>query len=272
MQAFSFIFAALLTAAPPDKTLEPWASNRHPQDVARRHVEDITAAKQDYRVKHGGTMDGTNCRSPIGGGFGIWDQSWESNRAVRLENVGDYRRDQPLAFQRPQRLPQPQGDRRRRRPARHERPGEGDRAVAAADHAPLPRQHRRQRSERPGQGLQRLRLHDLRQRFHLPGRPLAHGGLPGAPGPLPRALHLAGLLRRPLEPPGRRHGALLSPPRQPHDRRRAGPGARPRPAQAQPHRRHPRPRQPGRRRGVRRPVRLGKRMEGKPGQRPRTRP
>ena len=34
-------------------------------------------------------MDGTNCRSPIGGGFGVWDQTWESNRAVRLENVGD---------------------------------------------------------------------------------------------------------------------------------------------------------------------------------------
>jgi hypothetical protein len=33
-------------------------------------------------------MDGTNCRSPIGGSFGIWDQSRESNRAVRMENVG----------------------------------------------------------------------------------------------------------------------------------------------------------------------------------------
>src|SRR5204862_3545524 len=35
-----------------------------------------------------GTMDGTNCRSPVGGSFGVWDQSWESNRAVRMENVG----------------------------------------------------------------------------------------------------------------------------------------------------------------------------------------
>ena len=34
-------------------------------------------------------MDGTNCRSPIGGSFGVWDQSWESNRAVRMENVGE---------------------------------------------------------------------------------------------------------------------------------------------------------------------------------------
>jgi len=34
-------------------------------------------------------MDGTNCRAPIGGGFAVWDQTWESNRAVRLENVGE---------------------------------------------------------------------------------------------------------------------------------------------------------------------------------------
>jgi hypothetical protein len=72
-----------------DETLEPWASNRHPRDVPVRHTEEITAAKQEYRLRHGGTMDGTNCRSPIGGGFGVWDQGWESNRAVRMENVGD---------------------------------------------------------------------------------------------------------------------------------------------------------------------------------------
>src|SRR5262245_46177641 len=72
-----------------EDALEPWASNRHPKDAARRHTEEISAARQEYRVTHGGTMDGTNCRSPIGGSFGVWDQSWESNRAVRLENIGD---------------------------------------------------------------------------------------------------------------------------------------------------------------------------------------
>jgi hypothetical protein len=71
------------------EALEPWASNRHPTDVPRRHREDITTPKQEYRVTQGGTMDGTNCRSPIGGSFGVWEQSWESNRAVRMENVGD---------------------------------------------------------------------------------------------------------------------------------------------------------------------------------------
>jgi hypothetical protein len=70
------------------EALEPWASDRHPADVARRHAEDVTAARQEYLVTQGGTMDGTNCRSPVGGAFGVWEQSWESNRAVRMENVG----------------------------------------------------------------------------------------------------------------------------------------------------------------------------------------
>jgi hypothetical protein len=74
---------------PPAGDLEPWASDRQPTDAPRRHVEEISAAKQEYRVTQGGTMDGTNCRSPVGGSFGVWDQSWESNRAVRMENVGD---------------------------------------------------------------------------------------------------------------------------------------------------------------------------------------
>jgi hypothetical protein len=73
----------------PAEDLQPWASNRHPTDVPGRHTELVTTAKHEYRVVHGGTMDGTNCRSPVGGSFGVWDQTWESNRAVRMENVGD---------------------------------------------------------------------------------------------------------------------------------------------------------------------------------------
>ncbi len=73
----------------PQEALEPWASNRHPKDVAAQHTQEVNAAKQEYRIQHGGTMDGTNCRTPISGSFGVWDQTWESNRAVRMENVGD---------------------------------------------------------------------------------------------------------------------------------------------------------------------------------------
>jgi hypothetical protein len=88
MLSFVVILAALQPAAPPDGAREPWASKAHPLDVAKRHVEDVAAARHGYAVTQGGTMDGTNCRSPVGGGFAVWEQSWESNRAVRLENVG----------------------------------------------------------------------------------------------------------------------------------------------------------------------------------------
>jgi acetyl esterase/lipase len=71
------------------EALEPWASNRHPNDAPRRHVEEVASARQNFSIRHGGTMDGTNCRSPVGGSFAVWEQSWESNRAVRMENVGD---------------------------------------------------------------------------------------------------------------------------------------------------------------------------------------
>jgi len=69
----------------------PWGTNHHPTDVPKRHVEPVSAGRHAYTVQHGGTMDGTNCRSPIG--VGMMDgpaikQTWESNRAVRLENVG----------------------------------------------------------------------------------------------------------------------------------------------------------------------------------------
>jgi hypothetical protein len=81
------LLAALLQAGAGE--LEPWASRGDPRDVPRRHVQEIDAPRQVYRVRQDGTMDGANCRSPIGGGFAIWEQTWESNRAVRLENVGD---------------------------------------------------------------------------------------------------------------------------------------------------------------------------------------
>jgi hypothetical protein len=80
---------SLAWPAPAREALEPWASDSHPGDLTRRHAETVTTAKHDYHVEHGGTMDGTNCRSPVGGCFGVWEQTWESNRAVRMENVGD---------------------------------------------------------------------------------------------------------------------------------------------------------------------------------------
>jgi hypothetical protein len=68
--------------------LAPWNSDRHPTDIPRRHVQEILAGRQEYRIVQGGTMDGWNCRSPQG----VWtpfEQTWESNRCVRMENVGE---------------------------------------------------------------------------------------------------------------------------------------------------------------------------------------
>jgi hypothetical protein len=82
----------VLTVAQSDEALAPWSKNADPADVPKRYVENVLAGRHVYLVRQGGTMDGSNCRSPIG--VGMMDgppieQTWESNRAVRLENIGD---------------------------------------------------------------------------------------------------------------------------------------------------------------------------------------
>jgi hypothetical protein len=66
----SFIILALLgVAAGPKVTLAPWDRNPHPTDAPKRHVEPIAVGRHVYVVRQGGTMDGTNCRSPLGVGI-----------------------------------------------------------------------------------------------------------------------------------------------------------------------------------------------------------
>jgi hypothetical protein len=68
--------------------LAPWKSKHDPADVPKRHIQELNAGQSTYKVVQRGTMDGRNCRSPQG----VWtpfEQTWESNRAVRLENVGE---------------------------------------------------------------------------------------------------------------------------------------------------------------------------------------
>lgn len=92
----ALILAAAILAfnASASDSLAPWASNTQPGDAPKNHVEQIVGAggeKHTYVVVHGGTMDGTNCRTPMGTGMnreGAIEQSWQSNRAVRMENVG----------------------------------------------------------------------------------------------------------------------------------------------------------------------------------------
>jgi len=84
MTCAAAVLAVLLQA----ETLEPWASKAHPADQPKRHVEEIAEARREYAVLQGGTLDGSLCRSPQG----VWtpfEQTWESNRFVRLENVGE---------------------------------------------------------------------------------------------------------------------------------------------------------------------------------------
>jgi hypothetical protein len=92
MRRFIVILALLGVAAGPNEKLAPWGTNAHPTDAPKRHVEKIAVGRHVYVVRQGGTMDGTNCRSPIGVGMmdgPAIEQTWESNRAVRLENTGE---------------------------------------------------------------------------------------------------------------------------------------------------------------------------------------
>src|SRR3974377_1697384 len=87
-----FLLSLAIAAAPAaDDPLKPWSTNTHPTDVARSHVKEIATGMHKYTVVQAGTMDGRNCRSPMACGIareGALLQSWESNRSVRMENVG----------------------------------------------------------------------------------------------------------------------------------------------------------------------------------------
>lgn len=76
----------------PARFVFPWGEDTHPSDAPKSHVQRITEAKQTYKVVQGGTMDGRSCRTPMGVGMnseGAFFQTWESNRSVRMENVGE---------------------------------------------------------------------------------------------------------------------------------------------------------------------------------------
>ena len=92
MHNMLFLLSATIAAATgADDALKPWSANTDPTDVEKSHVEEITAGQHKYTVIQSGTMDGRNCRSPMGCGMsreGAFVQTWESNRSVRMENVG----------------------------------------------------------------------------------------------------------------------------------------------------------------------------------------
>src|SRR5262245_28122033 len=84
--------AMLLATVAHGDAIAPWDKNSDPTDVPKRHVEKVLVGRHVYIVRQGGSMDGSNCRSPMGVGMmdgPAIEQTWESNRAVRLENTGD---------------------------------------------------------------------------------------------------------------------------------------------------------------------------------------
>jgi hypothetical protein len=87
---FAGSVSGLLASA--EDAVSPWDANRDPSDRPMSHVEDITTQTHRYSVTQGGTMDGRNCRLPMGCGIareGALIQAWDSNRSVRMENTGD---------------------------------------------------------------------------------------------------------------------------------------------------------------------------------------
>jgi len=91
MNGLLILLSAAVVSAGAAGGLQPWTANVPPTDLAKRHVEEIDAGKHQYVIIQGGTKDGENCRSPMSCGMeneGAFEQTWQSNRAVRLENVG----------------------------------------------------------------------------------------------------------------------------------------------------------------------------------------
>ena len=81
-----------LAMAAPGSGWKHLAGEDRPDDVQKSHVEEIAKGTHPYKVVQGGTMDGRSCRGPMSCGVvreGAFLQTWESNRSVRLENVGE---------------------------------------------------------------------------------------------------------------------------------------------------------------------------------------
>ena len=88
MGATLLTWAVLLVGATPDDALAPVGVEPSPDRRAEAARAGDHRRAGEYVVVQGGTMDGRNCRSPQG----VWqpfEQTWESNRSVRMENVGE---------------------------------------------------------------------------------------------------------------------------------------------------------------------------------------
>ena len=88
MRALILIPAILLFSSSSDALR---AQENSSKQQPKRHVEEIGSGRHAYLVNQNSKLDGANCRSPMGVGMSdgpALEQSWESNRSVRMENVG----------------------------------------------------------------------------------------------------------------------------------------------------------------------------------------
>ena len=245
-KSVAILLFTVATGAASDQELDPRQSVPHPTDVEKSHVETIVTQERRYTVIQGGTMDGRNCRSPMGCGIareGAFLQTWESNRSVRMENVGQTDVVNPWLsngrnnFRNVDEIV-----------AAAVTPGMTDAEKAFA----LWFQEIQYRHHSPGDNNE---LGDPVKVFNVYGYNTCgndsiclatlwrEAGLQGGAGAGPRTLHLPGVLRRPLAFLRRRHALRLPPARQRDRGRRTGHRARPRPDQAHafqgnPHARH----------------------------------
>ncbi len=174
MQAPCF-FRLLVFIPMSQGAFEPWASNTDPTDVPKSHVQDVTTAPFTYNITQGGTIDGKMCTT-LPGVWEPYEQTWESNRSLRMENVGATNGDQPVAENRPHRLLLPADDRRLGYGGAFDRPGKGPRDLLLLHHPSLPQGQWRQRSAgRRFAGHQRLRFQHLRKQHALHVGPARQG-------------------------------------------------------------------------------------------------
>jgi len=85
--AYAVLFSVACFVSASKGACEPWASDRDPTDVSKSHVQEVTTSPFTYNITQGGTMDGRMCTTLPG----VWEpcgQTWESNRSIRMENVG----------------------------------------------------------------------------------------------------------------------------------------------------------------------------------------
>jgi len=85
--SYMLVLSLFFSTSAIEGAFAPWASDTDPADVPRSHVQNITTSPFTYSITQGGTMDGKMCTT-LPGVLEPYEQTWESNRSIRTENIG----------------------------------------------------------------------------------------------------------------------------------------------------------------------------------------